>query len=508
MSTRRTRPNVLIIHAHDLGRHSSVYGYGTDTPALQRFAETATVFSNAWTTAPTCSPSRASLLTARYPHETGMLGLAHLGFALERTDLHLSRRLRDEGYRTILSGVQHEVPDHRELSYETVVGGDPHAPYTPGFDPKGWDDENARAVVSFLRSRGSHSDGAGDGATRSGGTAARTGNSAARTGRSGDARAANNTAGAPPWFLFLGLFEPHRPFGDDDGAIDDRGVPAGLPDAAEIRREYAAFRRAVARTDARIGTVLAALEDAGLDEETVVVVTSDHGIDFPRYKCTLSPGGLGIHLLIRRPGQNGRIDSRVPVSNLDVVPTILELIGIDDRGGEAGGDTPWTARSLGPLWNAPDLPVRSHLFAEMNYHVAYDPARSVFDGRYHYVVHSEGAMAVLPNIGDSPSKDLLFPDRAGGAAPLSPLLVPPRRALYDLWFDPLQNTNLLDDVSVAGTETAERLDDLLVRWQTATGDPLLSGSVPAPIGASVAPRDAWSSTTADTIRTGNGRSGA
>ncbi|MFW5796807.1 MAG: sulfatase-like hydrolase/transferase, partial [Alkalispirochaeta sp.] len=485
MATRRTRPNVLIIHAHDLGRHSSVYGHGIDTPALQRFAGTATVFSNAWTTTPTCSPSRASLLTGRYPHETGMFGLAHLGFALERTDLHLSRRLRDEGYRTILSGVQHEVPDHRQLSYDTVVGGDPHAPYAPGFDPVQWDDGNARAVAAFLRSEEFYADGAGDRAPRSGGTVA-------RAVPSGGAPSGTGASRDRPWFLFLGLFEPHRPFGDDDGAIDDRGVPAGLPDAPEIRREYAAFRRAVTRTDARIGTVLAALEETGLNEETVVVVTSDHGIDFPRYKCTLSPGGLGIHLLIRRPGQNGRIDTRVPVSNLDVVPTILELIGIDDRSGEVGGagvgDAPWTARSLAPLWDAPDQPVRSHLFAEMNYHVAYDPARSVFDGRYHYVVHYETEMAVLPNIGDSTSKDLLFPDRTVGATPLSPLLIPPGRALYDLWFDPLQNTNLLNGMSAAARtptgkamanaqtaartpmtattkETAERLEDLLVQWQ-------------------------------------------
>ena len=109
------RPNLLIIHAHDLGRHTSVYGAGVTTPALQNFAERAMVFSNAWSCAPTCSPSRAALLTGRYPHEVGMLGLAHLGFSLERTDLHLSAEMQRAGYETVLAGVQHEVPDHRML---------------------------------------------------------------------------------------------------------------------------------------------------------------------------------------------------------------------------------------------------------------------------------------------------------------------------------------------------------------------------------------------------------
>lgn len=449
----RRRPNVLIIHAHDLGRHSEVYGYGTRTPALRRFAEGATVFNDAWSTAPTCSPSRAALLTGRYPHEVGMLGLAHLGFSLERRDLHLSRRLKDEGYRTCLCGVQHEVPDHSMLDYDSVIGADPEAPYRPDFDPVSWDRENGAAVRAFL---------------------------------------SETAADAPPWFLFWGLFEPHRPFGEVPAAAQ-RSVPAGLPDAPAIRGEYAAFDAAVERVDTIIGSVLDALAKRNRDEDTIVVVTSDHGIDFPRYKCTLSPGGLGVHLIMRLPGQTTGVRSDVPVSTVDVVPTILEAIGID----EASDQTPWRGVSLLPLWDTPTRPVRRYTFAEINYHVAYDPARSVYDGRYHYVeYHHDDDGAVLPNIGDSATKALLFPDKTSRSA-LSPTLLPPRRGLYDLWFDPLQNNNLVDTESEQ--PTVHRLRETLSAWMSETDDPLVDGAVPAPDGAAVASRDAYSSTAADVI---------
>ena len=105
-------------------------------------------------------------------------------------------------------------------------------------------------------------------------------------------------------------------------------------------------------------------------------------------------------------------------------------------------DTVPPGRSLLPLWDNPAQVIRRYAAAEMNYHVAYDPARSVYDGRYHFVRYYGDARVVAPNIGDSPVKDEML---AGGQEkPFSPLMVPPREGLFDLWFDPLQNNNLLD----------------------------------------------------------------
>ena len=82
------RPNILYIHSHDTGRYIQPYGHAVPTPHLQKLAEQGTLFRNAHTVAPTCSPSRAGLLTGIYPHQNGMLGLAHRGFNLNDYDKH------------------------------------------------------------------------------------------------------------------------------------------------------------------------------------------------------------------------------------------------------------------------------------------------------------------------------------------------------------------------------------------------------------------------------------
>ncbi len=450
------RPNIMVIHAHDLGRHSTAYGWATPTPSIERFSRTATLFTNAWSCAPTCSPSRAALLTGRYPHDVGMLGLAHLGFSLRDVDAHLSRALAAVGYRTYLSGVQHEVPDHRTLGYRAILGEDPQAPYGDRFDPLPWDRRNTDAVCRFLR----------------------------------------RDSGSTPWFLFFGLYGPHRPFQTHADIDADRlFVPPGLPSTVEVRNDYADFVASVGTADAHIGRVLDATNRSGRDADTVIIITSDHGIDFPRYKCTLSGGGLGVHLIIRLPGQAAGIVVREPVSTIDLVPTLFDILG---RSGDTDEHRPWDGRSLLPLWDSPTRSVRGFSFAESNYHVAYDPARSIFDGRYHYVEHYESSQPVLANVGDSPSKEAVYRDPAALES-----LVPPRTALYDLWSDPLQNRNVVGERYAR--ETRDTLEETLRRWMASTGDPLLDGPIPAPAGAAVADRSAYSSTSADSMRRTDGR---
>src|SRR5680860_1807744 len=99
--------NVIYLHSHDTGRHVQPYGYGVSTPNLQWLAEEGVLFRQAFNAAPTCSPSRAALLTGQSPHAAGMLGLAHRGFRLSDPSQHLATVLRDGGYRTALLGVQH-----------------------------------------------------------------------------------------------------------------------------------------------------------------------------------------------------------------------------------------------------------------------------------------------------------------------------------------------------------------------------------------------------------------
>ena len=78
------KPNILYIHSHDTGRYLQPYGHAIPTPNLQRLAEQGILFRRAYCAAPTCSPSRAALLTGQSPHSAGMLGLANRGFVLGR----------------------------------------------------------------------------------------------------------------------------------------------------------------------------------------------------------------------------------------------------------------------------------------------------------------------------------------------------------------------------------------------------------------------------------------
>src|SRR5947207_3061874 len=81
-------PNILYLHSHDTGRYIQPYGYAVPTPNLQKLASEGFLFRRAFDAAPTCSPSRAALLTGHCPHENGMLGLAHRGFSLNDYNQH------------------------------------------------------------------------------------------------------------------------------------------------------------------------------------------------------------------------------------------------------------------------------------------------------------------------------------------------------------------------------------------------------------------------------------
>ncbi|WP_082053739.1 sulfatase-like hydrolase/transferase [Gordoniibacillus kamchatkensis] len=71
--------NIVLIHTHDTGRFIQPYGYAVSTPNLMRFARESLLFRHAYCAGPTCSPSRAALMTGMVPHSAGMFGLAHLG---------------------------------------------------------------------------------------------------------------------------------------------------------------------------------------------------------------------------------------------------------------------------------------------------------------------------------------------------------------------------------------------------------------------------------------------
>jgi len=112
--------NIVYMHTHDSGRFIDPYGFNIGTPAIQSLAEEGTLFRQAFSTAPTCSPSRASLLTGMNPHSCGMIGLAHRGFGLNDYSKHIVKQLNNEGFETALCGIQHVAHPAEKIGYKKI----------------------------------------------------------------------------------------------------------------------------------------------------------------------------------------------------------------------------------------------------------------------------------------------------------------------------------------------------------------------------------------------------
>jgi N-sulfoglucosamine sulfohydrolase len=415
------RPNIIYLHSHDTGRQLQPYGQQIPTPNIQRLADQGLLFRQAFCAAPTCSGSRASLLTGQWPHVNGMTGLAHRGWELIDYRRHIVHPLRAAGYWSALIGEQHISVDPGVLGYDHVVDMGTNRAHSI-----------APAAMQLLRSRPPE-----------------------------------------PFFLSIGFFETHREFFEPSSVRDALygAPPAHLPDTAETRADMAAFKASARSLDQGVGAVLQALDEQGYADDTLVMLTTDHGLPFPGAKGTLTDRGLGVTLIIRGPnGFHGGHVSDALVSHVDLYPTLLELAGAGLPAGSNG-------HSLLPLVRKEQKEIREDLFAELTYHAAYDPQRAIRTHRHKLIRHfGDRLEPVLPNVDDSPSKDLLI--RAGwGRHPR------PRVELYDLVLDPGEMRNLADDAAQA--DVLAKLDDRLHLWMRETADPLLQGPIPPPPGARV-----------------------
>lgn len=428
--------NLLYLHAHDLGRWIAPYGHPVETPALSALARRAgtRLFRNAHSAAPTCSPSRAALLTGMAPHEAGMMGLMHRGFRLRNSQHHLAAFLQEKGYETALAGIQHLQPSSDLRGYDRAFNPVKSETQEGGIDWTAWDEAVAEAAAGFLESIG---DGKGDGR---------------------------------PFFLDCGFWLPHRPFPEPE--IDpDEVLPApGIPDTPAHRRDMAAFLTAVKQMDRCCGFVLDALDRSGLADETLVVFTTDHGPAFPFHKCRLTAAGTGVALMVNPPGdsENGSAAIDALVSQLDLFPTVCDYLG------EPPPDWSLRGQSLRPLMEGETESGRDAVFAEVTYHAGYEPMRSIRTETHSLIRLFDDDLRPVPaNIDDSPPKESWL--LAGGLARTREVV-----QLFDLQLDPLETKNLADDPEYAEIRT--NLEARLAAWMRETDDPLLDGPVPLPDG--------------------------
>ncbi|MBA7515673.1 Bifunctional sulfatase/alpha-L-rhamnosidase [subsurface metagenome] len=290
------RPNILFIIADDMSwEHAGCYGdQAVRTPAIDKLAAEGVRFEHAYTAAPSCSPSRAGILTGQNVYRLKEGGVL-TGFIRDEFVL-FPKLLEENGY---------------------VVGstGKRYAPRTRNV--VGAIDEPLGKIYDKHRF-----DSAPEGISR---------NNYSENFRQFIEENEDNE----PFFFWVGITEPHIRYEIDRGVrtgIDTSKirVPGFLPDVSVTRLNMADYLSEIEWADNAVGEMIDILESKGLKNNTLIIYTSDNGMPLPRSKATLYDHGVRMPLVIRWGDQvKGKRVVTDPVSLTDMAPTFLDLAGIE-----------------------------------------------------------------------------------------------------------------------------------------------------------------------------------
>ena len=338
------RPNVLLITSEDNGPQLGCYGDPyVKTPNLDRLADEGVRFGRAFVTTASCSESRAAILTGLYGHQSGQIGLATHRYRMFGPLPNAASLLKRRGYRTGLIGKLHVNPE---------------SAFPFDFRPKvGKCNTFARRDVA----------------------------------RVAELAAGFFKAADSPFFLMVNYADAHLPFLRQQHGLpkvpltanDVRPLPWIGLDTPSLRQSQADYYNCIMRLDTGVGMLLAALADAGLAGNTLVIYLGDHGAQFPRGKLASYESSLHVPLIVRFPGQIPAGQTRPElISTVDLLPTILQATRTAPPPNLAG-------RSLLPLLSKTDKSWREYLFSEYHGHYPplYFPQRTVRDQRYKLIVN-------------------------------------------------------------------------------------------------------------------------
>jgi arylsulfatase A-like enzyme len=417
------RPNILFIIFDDWGPSSQAGANGgtwIKTPNFDRVAREGVLFKNAFTSNPKCSPCRASILTGRNTWQLKE-GVSHGGYFPPGFETYPDL-LEKSGYVVGLTGKGWGPGDFKTLAKRT------RNPAGPSFDqaklqpPTNAINKNDYPAnfEAFLKQR--------------------------------DA--------SKPFCFWMGFTEPHRAYEWNSSArfgknLADVKVPAYLPDTEIVRRDLLDYAVEVEWGDTQVGRALAALEAAGLAQNTVVVVTSDHGMPFPFVKGQIHEDAFHIPLAIRWPAgtKPGRVVEDF-FNMRDFAPTWMELAGLPVH-------PQMTGRSIVPILKSDKsgwIENRNIMLVGKERHdigrpndLGY-PVRAIRTPEYLYVhnFHPDRWPAGNPetdfgNVDPSPSKDVIK-SLVGHYYDLSLGKRLPDE-LYDLKLDPECVNNLAEDLA-------------------------------------------------------------
>ena len=296
------RPNILFVIADDWGKHAGVYGTEwIRTPNFDRVAKEGVLFTNCFTSNPKCSPCRATILTGR---NSWQLKEAINHFSIFPNDFPVYPSLIEKaGYFVGYTGKGWGPGDYTSTGFPHNPAGREFQRYTlkppySGISPKDY----AKNFEYFLEQRPAET----------------------------------------PFCFWLGGQEPHRGYEEGSGVRSGRNpasvkVPKYYPDNRTIRSDMLDYALEVEWFDTHLGRALKKLEEIGELDNTFVMVTSDHGMPFPRVKGQIYEDAYHIPMAVRwgKNIQPGRVIDDF-INTRDFAPTFMELAGRDPAGTMTG----------------------------------------------------------------------------------------------------------------------------------------------------------------------------
>lgn len=438
-------PNIVLIIADDMNwDDSGAYGHpAIRTPNIDRLADEGLLFEHAYLTTNSCSPSRSSMITGKYPHNTGA---EQLHWPLPAGTQTFPQQLQRLGYYTAAAGKWHlgdEVRDHFDKIYEASADGFVLPSGTAGQPP---------TMVA-----------------------------AQPSGCEDWERALDERAPNKPFFLWLASLDPHREYTagslDPPHQSEDVIVPPHLPDTPDVREDLRLYYDEIGRLDTYVGKVLAKLETQGVADNTLVMFISDNGRPFPRDKTTLYDGGIRTPWIVRWPAKiaAGKTTNAL-VSTVDIAATFLELASNDE------GDLRTEGRSFASVLIDPSKSSRRYAFAEDHWHDYEDHGRAIVDTRYKLIRNDYPDLPATPSAdagrGLSWQSMLQLQDAGKLSAPQRACFQSPRPdwELYDLQREPGELNNCIEDPAYAAIR--DQMMSALATWSKQTGDYIPSRRTP------------------------------
>ncbi len=414
------RPNIILIIGDDISWNDfGCYGHPTiRTPNIDRLAKEGIRFTNTFLTASSCSPSRCSLITGRYPHNTGA---AELHTPLPADQLPFPLLLRENGYYCAQAGKWH-MGESAKRAFDVVHDR--------------WSSEDPGAEGEWLP-------------------------------------LLQRRPKDKPFFMWLASIDAHR--GWDDRIFLDRHnpenvqVPRYLVESKETRRDLAQYYDEIARLDFYVGEVERELERQGIAENTVIIFMADNGRPFPRCKTRVYDSGMKTPFIIKWPAgiEGAGKQCTSLLSCIDIAPTVLDLCGISCPDTIQG-------KSFAALLKNVKRPFRNYVFSEHNWHDHEALERMVRTQDYLYVLNERPQ---FPNCGPADSNKSPSQADLNAAAEAGELvreqqdifLTPrPHEELFDLKTDPQQFRSVANEPRYE--EALKEMRQVMQRWRQETAD--------------------------------------